>query len=62
MKSHLMIALSLLLTAVFAVRSVDAVQNAASLLTALYLAGGFIFAAILFILGLRQRKMDREGS
>ncbi len=57
MKSHLLRALGLLMAAIFLIRSLGVARTDAPVTGAqmMYLAGGFIFAAIIFHAGWKDR-------
>ena len=67
MKHHLMIALGLLMAAVFSYRLANALLIPGIGGTELYLFGGVVIAALLIFFGLKERRharaqsQDREG-
>ncbi|MEO1662192.1 MAG: hypothetical protein AAFR51_14475 [Pseudomonadota bacterium] len=60
MKHHIMIALGLLMAAIFSFRLADAVLTPGLGLSELYLAGGIVIAAWLLLAGLKERRHARE--
>lgn len=62
MKSHLMIALGLLMAAVFSFRLANAIVVPGWGISELYLLGGIVIAAFLILSGLRERRHVREQS
>lgn len=62
MKHHLMIALGLLMAAVFSYRLANALLAPGLGVFELYLAGGVAIAAFLIFFGLKERRYVREQS
>ena len=62
MKHHLMIALGLLMAAVFSFRLANALVAPGLGVSELYLFGGVVIAAALIFFGLRERRAAREPS
>lgn len=60
MKHHLMIALGLLMAAVFSYRFANAVLVPGWGLSELYLLGGILIAALLIFSGLKERRHARD--
>lgn len=62
MKHHTMIALGLLLAAIFSFRLADALLSPGLGLLELYLMGGVVIAAALILFGLEERRDARDQS
>lgn len=62
MKHHIMIALGLLMGAVFSFRLANALVIPGLGVSELYLMGGVVIAAALILFGLRERRAAREPS
>ena len=60
MKHHLMIALGLLMAAVFSYRFANALLAPGWGISELYLAGGIVIAACLIFVGLKDRRHARD--
>ena len=60
MKHHLMIALGLLMAAVFSYRLANAVLVPGWGLSELYLIGGVVISGLLIFSGLKERRQARE--
>ncbi|MFN3214611.1 MAG: hypothetical protein ACE37M_16010 [Henriciella sp.] len=60
MKHHLMIALGLLMAAVFSYRLANALLAPGLGISELYLAGGVMIAGLLIFFGLRERRHARQ--
>lgn len=60
MKHHLMIALGLLMAAVFSYRLANALLTPGLGISELYLAGGVLIAAVLIFSGLKERRHVRD--
>lgn len=61
MKHHIMIALGLLMAAIFSFRLANALLSPGLGLSELYLFGGIVIAAALIFGGLRDRRRMRES-
>ncbi|MEM9572221.1 MAG: hypothetical protein AAF996_12215 [Pseudomonadota bacterium] len=61
MKHHIMIALGLLMAAVFSFRLANAISVPGWGIAELYLAGGIVIASTLIYLGLKERRVAREA-
>ena len=62
MKHHIMIALGLLMAAIFSFRLANALLAPGFGLLELYLVGGIVIAAALILFGLKERRQTRDGS
>ena len=62
MKHHIMIALGLLMAAVFSYRLGNALLAPGFGVSEFYLMGGVVIAAALILFGLRERRDARDGS
>jgi len=62
MKHHIMIALGILMAAVFSFRLANALLAPGLGISELYLFGGIVIAALLIFFGLRERRDARHKS
>ena len=62
MKHHIMIALGLLMAAIFSFRLANALLSPGLGMSELYLFGGIVIAAALLFSGLKQRRRSRAPS
>jgi len=57
MKSHLLIAVGLLIAAIFLIRGLEALNDPGLGLREVYILGGFLVASLLIHAGLKERKV-----
>ena len=62
MKHHIMIALGILMAAVFSYRLANALLAPGMGLLEIYLFGGIVLAGLLIFFGLRERRAHKETS